>query len=102
MEESLTGKQKRYLRRLAHLMNPLISVGKNGLSQTIYDQIDQYLLEHELIKIKILNSCPTNKKECSQKISKHTRSQIAQIIGRTLLLYRTHPDEPVIQLPPAT
>ena len=99
IQEPLTGRQKRYLRALAHLMNPLVSVGKNGLSQSLYEQIEQCLLEHELIKIKVLNSCPTDKKECSQLISMHTHSHVAQIIGRTLLLYRAHPDEPVIQLP---
>lgn len=99
IQKSLTGKQKRYLRGLAHLMNPLVSVGKNGLSRTLYEQIDQCLLEHELIKIKILNSCPMDKKECSRQISMLSRSHVAQIIGRTLLLYRSHPEKPVIQLP---
>ena len=97
--ESLTGKQKRYLRKLAHLMKPVVIVGKGGLSKALYQQIDQCLLEHELIKIKVLESSSLDKKECSQKISHQTQSHIAQIIGRTLVLYRAHPEEPVIQLP---
>lgn len=99
MPKPLTGKQKRYLRGMAHSMKPLVSVGKSGLSENLYEQIDQCLTEHELIKIKILESCPTEKKACSQEISLHTQSHVAQIIGRTLVLYRSHPKKPVIQLP---
>ena len=95
----LTGKQKRYLRKLAHLIKPIVSVGKSGLSEALYQQIDHCLLEHELIKIKILESCPTDKKECSQQISHHTQAHVAQLIGRTVVLYRSHPEDPVIQLP---
>jgi len=97
--QSLTGKQKRYLRKLAHLMKPLVTVGKNGLSEALYQQIDQCLQEHELIKIKVLEAAPLDKKNCSQQISHHTQSHIAQVIGRTLVMYRAHPEEPVIQLP---
>ena len=96
---ALTGKQKRYLRKLAHRMKPIVRVGKSGLSEALYQQIDHCLLEHELIKIKILESCPTDKKESSQQISHHTQAHIAQFIGRTVVLYRAHPEEPVIQLP---
>lgn len=95
----LTGKQKRYLRGIAHLMKPIVNVGKSGLSEELYQQIDQCLSTHELIKVKILDSCPTDKKTCSQEISHHTEAHVAQIIGRVLVLYRSHPEEPVIQLP---
>ncbi|MBF0277894.1 MAG: ribosome assembly RNA-binding protein YhbY [SAR324 cluster bacterium] len=97
--ESLTGKQKRYLRKLAHLMKPVVTVGKSGLSEALYQQIDQCLLEHELIKIKVLESSSLEKRECSQQISEHTQSHVAQLIGRIMVLYRAHPEEPVIQLP---
>ncbi len=97
--QSLTGKQKRYLRKLAHLMKPLVTVGKGGLSEAVYQKIDQCLLEHELIKIKVLEASPLDKKNCSEQISHYTQSHIAQIIGRTLVIYRAHPEEPVIQLP---
>ena len=99
MLKPLTGKQKRYLRGLAHPMKPLVSVGKSGLSKELYQEIDQCLWAHELIKVKILESCPTEKKACSQEISHHTQSHVAQIIGRTLVLYRSHPKKPRIALP---
>ncbi len=99
MPLSLTGKQRRYLRQLAHPMKPIINIGKNGLTETLYEQIDSCLLQHELIKIKVLESCPVDKKECSQEISDRTQSHIAQLIGRTIVLYREKPEEPVIQLP---
>ena len=97
----MTGKQKRYLRTLAHTQKPVVNLGKHGMSTEIKNEINSQLLEHELIKLKILDSCPISKKECADVLSKEKNFKIVQIIGKTLTLYCPHHEEPKIELPSA-
>ncbi len=98
-QTKLTGKQKRYLRGLAHSMKPLVQVGKLGVSEALCQQVDTSLTAHELIKVKLLESYPEDVRTCAEQISIQTQSQVVQTIGKTMILYRAHPEEPVIILP---
>jgi len=97
--KKLTGKQKRYLKGLGHSMKPLVNIGKNGLTDPLIEQVQQCLLTHELVKVKILESCSLEKKECSIQLGEKAKAHVTQVIGRTILLYSPHPEEPVINLP---
>ena len=77
----LTGKQKRYLRGVGHNLSAIFQIGKDGVHQTQIEGIDAALEAHELIKIKILESCSESK-------SMKTKADVVQILGRTILLYR--------------
>ena len=95
----MTGKQKRYLRTLAHTLKPVVNLGKHGMSPETKNEINSQLLEHELIKLKILDSCPISKKECADVLALKKSLEVIQIIGKTLTLYCPHPEEPKIELP---
>ena len=95
----MTGKQKRHLRTMAHTLKPLVNLGKLGLSRETKNEIDTQLLEHELIKLKVLDSCPISKKECAELLKQENSLEVVQIIGKTLTLYCPHPEEPKIVLP---
>jgi len=95
----LTGKQKRALRALGHHLRPLLSVGKNGTPDPVIAQLEADLLAHELVKVKVLKSCPQMLGDVAATLSESTGAALAQSVGRTLLLYRAHPEEPVIRLP---
>ena len=95
----MTGKQKRYLRALAHPLKPVVNLGKQGFSQETRREIEVQLLDHELIKLKVLDSCPFTKKECADELSRAKSLEVVQVIGKTLVLYCPHPDEPEIELP---
>ena len=95
----MTGKQKRYLRALAHPLKPVVNLGKQGLSRETRREIEVQLLDHELIKLKVLDSCPFTKKECADELSRAKSLEVVQVIGKTLVLYCPHPDEPEIELP---
>ena len=84
----LTGKQKRYLRGLGHNLNAIFQIGKDGVHQNQIEGIDDVLEAHELIKIKILESCRESKNEVAIEISMKTKADVVQILGRTILLYR--------------
>ena len=95
----MTGKQKSYLRALAHPLKPVVNLGKQGLSQETRREIEVQLLERGLIKLKVLDKCPLTKKECAEELSRVKSLEVVQVIGKTLVLYRPHSDEPEIELP---
>jgi len=101
---ALTGKQLRHLRALAHALKPLIIVGKNGWSDSVRAQIDEALLGHELIKIKLSGGGDEDLDAAGLGTLLETElgAAVAQSIGHTLVVYRRHPKKPTIVLPRAT
>jgi RNA-binding protein len=97
----LTGKHKSHLRALAHPLKPVVQIGKQGLSDAVLTALDVALERHELIKVKVSGESELDAAELAPKIAKATRGQVAQIIGRTLVLYRRRAENPKIQLPKA-
>ena len=95
----LTGKQKRYLRGLGHSLKSVITVGKSETSDALLRETDEALAVHELIKVKILESCLLGRDEVAAELAAACKADIAQILGRTILLYKTA-REPKIELPP--
>lgn len=94
----LTGKQKRYLRSLGTSLDPVVLIGKEGLNDNLIESAKLVLEKRELIKVKILKTCPTDTEEVIFDLAMHTRSEVAQVIGRTFLLYKKG-KEPKIVLP---
>jgi RNA-binding protein len=95
----LTGKQKRHLRALGHGLRPLVHVGKQGVVPTVVAQTLEILAAHELVKVKLLEACPLDRDECAAALSQATGADVAQTLGRTVLLYLPKPEDPVIKLP---
>ncbi len=80
-------------------MKPAVQIGKHGLAATVLQQVEHNLLAHELIKIKVLQSAPLDREQCAHAIAETTGAVLAHRLGRTLLLYRAHPEHPVLALP---
>ncbi len=97
----LTGKQRSHLRSLGHHLDPLVQLGKNGLTPGALRAIDEALGHHELVKVKLLTECPEDRDDVGARLGADLKAHVAQIVGRTVLLYRRHPKKPVIQLPVA-
>jgi RNA-binding protein len=95
----LRGKQKRFLRALGVNMSPILTIGKDGVSEYTITQADGVLLTRELIKARVLPTSPESPDEVASKIASATNSALVQVVGRNFLLYRPHPEEPQIQLP---
>ena len=95
----LTGKQRRHLRALAHPLKPLVQIGKGGIDDGLVAAVDQALADHELIKVKVGESAGVDRHEVADELAGKTRSEVAQVLGNIVLLYRPDPDEPTIKLP---
>lgn len=87
------------MRGRGHHIKPLVHIGKLGMAPTLIDQVEECLLAHELVKVRVLESCPMARGECAQAIAQATGAMLAQQIGRTLLIYRPHPSQPMLRLP---
>ena len=99
MADDLTGKQRRHLRALGHHLHPVLQVGHEGISDAVVRQADLQLATHELIKVKIGESSPHDRHEAAALLAGRTQAQVAQVLGRTALLYRPRKDNPEILLP---
>lgn len=84
----LRGKQKRQLRALAHHLNPIFQIGKSGITPEMVIGINNSLEKRELIKVSILQNCDIDKEELAETISSRTGSELVQLIGHTIVLYK--------------
>ena len=96
----LTGKQKRHLRALGHKLKALIQIGKKEIEEALISETNAALDHHELVKVKLLESCMLDKHEASALLSAACGAEVAQILGKTFLLYRPA-EKPTIVLPVA-
>jgi RNA-binding protein len=95
----LTGKQKSFLRSLAHKLKPVVQVGHQGATEAVLAAVEVALERHELIKVKVSGESETDVVELAPALEKGTFSQVAQIIGHTVVLYRRRDKDPKIVLP---
>jgi RNA-binding protein len=95
----LTGKQKRYLRSMAHHLDPVFQVGKNGTNEQLMRHINDAIEKRELMKVQILNNCLDDKHEIAEELATETGSELVQLIGSTIILYKESRDNKQIELP---
>ena len=95
----LTGKQRRHLRSLGHHIEPVVQLGKLGLTDSVIAAVDEALERHELVKVRIGTECPDDRHDVAERLAPAVKAQLVQVLGRTTLIYRRHPREAKIQLP---
>ncbi|MCA9619024.1 MAG: ribosome assembly RNA-binding protein YhbY [Myxococcales bacterium] len=95
----LTGKQLRHLRALGHHLDPVVQLGKHGITDAVVAATNEAITVHELVKVKRSADCPTSKQDMAAELARALDAEVVQILGHTALLYRRHPDKPVIELP---
>lgn len=96
----LTSKQRAHLRSLAHHLKPLAHIGAEGLTEAALKGIMEAFNTRELLKVKVLESAPETARDTADAIVNRLEGvHVAQTIGRTVVLYRRHPDKPEIRLP---
>ncbi len=88
---TLTAAQRKHLRSLAHHLQPIVLIGKQGVTDNVIDSVDTALEAHELIKIRFIDHKDA-KKLLTAEIAERTSSQIAGTIGHVAILYRQQED----------
>jgi RNA-binding protein len=91
---------RRALRAAGHHLSPVVQVGKEGVTEAVVRQLEEALRAHELVKVKVGTESPDDRFEAAERLGASASAQVAQILGRTALLYRKHPEKPRFEKPP--
>lgn len=97
----MTSKQRAYLKGLAMNIDPIFQVGKSSLTPELVTAIGEAFNTRELIKIAVLKNCFDDPNEIAQTVAERTRSQVVQVIGKKIVLYKPDRKNPKIELPKA-
>ena len=89
----MTSKQRAYLKGLAMTMDPIFQIGKSSVTPEPTDAVSEALEARELIKINVLKNCFDDPKELAQMLAERTHSQVVQVIGKKIVLYKEGKDE---------
>lgn len=89
----MTSKQRAYLKGLAMTMDPIFQIGKGSLTPENTKAIAEALEARELIKISVLQNCMDDAREIAQVLAERTRSQVVQVIGKKIVLYKEGKDD---------
>ena len=95
----MTSKQRAYLMSLASNLNPIFQVGKASLTPELTNAIGEAFNNNELIKIGVLKNCMDDPRAIGEAVAERTRSQLVQVIGKKIVLYKPNKDKPKIELP---
>ena len=95
----LSNSQTRYLRGLAHALRPIVMVGGKGVTDGVMAELAQALDDHELVKVQLAIDDRAERAAAGDALAKQAGADVVQRIGKVIVLFRRHPDEPVIALP---
>lgn len=95
----MTSKQRAYLKGLAGKLNPVFQIGKASLTPEVTEAVEECFNNNELIKVAVLKNCLDDPKAIAEAMADRTHSQVVQVIGRKIVLYRPDKDNPQIILP---
>lgn len=94
----LTSKQRAFLRGLGNEAPVVLQVGKGSLSDTLFKQAEDAIEARELIKVRVLKTCPETPEEIADQVAEALGAELVQLVGHSFLLYRRS-HEPHIELP---
>ncbi|MCR4933759.1 MAG: ribosome assembly RNA-binding protein YhbY [Lachnospiraceae bacterium] len=95
----MNSRQRAYLKSLASNLSPVFQIGKSTLTPEITEAVRECFNTHELIKITVLNNCTEDPKDIAQVLAERTGSQVVQVIGKKIVLYKEDKKNKKIELP---
>ena len=88
---TVSSKTRSYLRSLAHPLEPIVYVGAEGLTESLREAVEQALVDHELIKVKLGKAFAGDRREAARELASAVAADLTQVIGRVVVLYRPRP-----------
>ena len=89
----MTSKQRAYLKGLAMNLDPVFQIGKASLTPEVTQAVAEALEARELIKITVLKNCLDDGRSIADVLAERTHSQVVQVIGKKIVLYREGKDD---------
>lgn len=97
----MTSKQRSYLKGLAMNIDPMFQIGKASVTPENIEAISEVFNTHELVKIAVLKNCIDDPNGIAIMVAERTHSQVVQVIGKKIVLYKPFKKNPKIILPKA-
>lgn len=94
----MNSREREFLRKKAHELDPIVRVGKDGYTDNLGQSILDAIASRELIKVKILQSVETDKRELASIIEEKTGCEVVGVIGKTIILYKENKENPKVSL----
>ena len=94
----LNSRQRAQLRAMANDMETILQIGKMGINENTIKQVKDAVEARELIKLRILETCPTNVRETAVTLANETESDVVQVIGSRFILYKESKNNKTIKL----
>lgn len=95
----MTSKQRAYLKGLAMNIEPLFQIGKSGLTPEVTEAVSETFHTRELVKFAVLKNCMEDTRQIAEVLADRTGSQVVQVIGKKIVLYKESKDNKKIELP---
>lgn len=95
----LSSKQRAHLMRLSNTENPVLQIGKDGVTPMVVESAEEVFNRRELFKGSVLKTCPDLPEVAADKLASRTHAELVRVIGRKFILYRANKDNPKIVLP---
>ena len=99
IRNSLTGKQKSFLRSMGQALEPVVMIGQEGVTPTVVQSARDVIKKRELIKVRVLQNCLAEPEDVIRMLAERVDSNLVQIIGRNGLLYKKNFEKTKIELP---
>ena len=99
LRNSLRGKQKSFLRSMGQKLEPVVMMGKEGVTPTVVQAAQEAIKKRELIKVRVLQNCMEEPEDAITMLAERADVNLVQIIGRNGLLFKRNYDKPKIELP---
>ena len=95
----MTSRQRAYLKGLAMKMDTIINIGKSSLTPEVTEAVAEALEKRELVKVGVLKNCIDDPREIASYLGERTGSEVVQVIGKKIVLYKKKKKDPKIVLP---
>ena len=95
----MTSRQRAYLKSLAADISPVVQIGKSSVTPEVVESVREVIDKRELIKVSVQKNCFDDIHQIADLLADRTRSQVVQVIGRKIVLYKPSKDDPKIVLP---
>ncbi|HEY9017467.1 ribosome assembly RNA-binding protein YhbY [Thiomicrospira sp.] len=98
-DSTLTANQKKFLRGIAHGLNPVIIIGSQGVTDSLMAELNKSLEHHELLKVKMAAGEREDRKAIIDYVLTHSKAKLVQTVGKMFVIYRARSKNPELVLP---
>ncbi len=86
--DKMNTKERSYLRGKANALKPLVYLGKDGITDNFLEEVRTALFHNELIKIAVMKNAPEDAKSSAESVAQATGSEVVQVLGSKITLFK--------------